>query len=86
MVTGHRNCEIPWFISREDQQAFQSFQIHQNEFLIDNIKISSGTNKVILLIDPEEQGVKLMKKLSWQNLHAPIDKISEFSSSLVKSI
>ena len=53
---------------------------------MDNIKISEGSRKVILLIDPEEQGVKLMKKLSWQNLQAPIDKISEYSPSLVKSI
>lgn len=30
MVTGLRNCEIPWYISREEQQIFQSLQIHEN--------------------------------------------------------
>lgn len=29
-VTGNKNCEIPWYITREQEQIFQTLQIHQN--------------------------------------------------------
>lgn len=38
------------------------------------------------MLDPEEQGIKLMKMLNWQYFQSPIDKISEYSPNLVRSI
>jgi len=54
--------------------------------MIDNIKVSEFCNKVSLLVDPEDQGLKLMKQLNWQQNQTPIDKISELSPNMLKYI
>lgn len=85
-VSGNRSCEIPWYLSQEEKQIYQSLQIHENELMIDNIKVSEFCSKVSLLVDPEDQGLKLMKQLNWQQNQTPIDKISELSPNMLKYI
>ena len=75
-----------WNLSREEKQMFYTLQISDNNFLIDNIKIIEQSKKTILFLDPEEEGIKLIKKINWQHLQTPVDKVSELSPTLRKDI
>ena len=55
--------------------------------MVDNLKIiQNSPMHSYLLLDPEEQGVNYIKKLNWQQLQIPIDKVSENSPKIIKTL
>ena len=78
--------EIIWYLQREEKQIFYSLKISENSYLVDNIKIKQYSKETIFLLDPEEQGIQLIKQLNWQQAQTPVNKISELSPSLRKEI
>jgi len=48
-------------MQNEEEIVLKELGIYHNEYILNNLKIIEKTNKMVFIIDPEEEGLKYLK-------------------------